>query len=71
MNNFFHKLSLIVKDSILRKRLLFVFFALVIFRLLANIPIPAAAGARLDEFLAGNQALGFFNVLSEIGRAHV
>lgn len=64
MNNFFHKLSLIVKDSILRKRLLFVFFALVIFRLLANIPIPAAAGARLDEFLAGNQALGFFNVLS-------
>jgi len=64
MQDFFHKLSLIVKDSILRKKLLFVLFALIIFRLLANIPIPAATGVSLDQFLAGNQALGFFNVLS-------
>lgn len=43
---------------------MFVLFALVLFRLLANIPIPAAAGLRLDDFLANNQALGFLNLLT-------
>src|SRR3989304_1413519 len=51
--DFLQKTKLIIQDSILRKRILFVFFALVIFRFLANIPIPAAGGARLDELLAG------------------
>lgn len=64
MQDFFQKAKLIIQDSILRKRILFVLFALVIFRFLANIPIPAASGARLDELLAGNQALGFLNVIT-------
>lgn len=64
MQDFLQKTKLIIQDSILRKRILFVFFALVIFRFLANIPIPAASGARLDELLAGNQALGFLNVIT-------
>ena len=48
----------------MRNKILFVLFALVLFRFLANIPIPAAAGLRLDDFLANNQALGFLNLLT-------
>src|SRR3990172_3014807 len=69
--DFLQKTKLIIQDSILRKRILFVFFALVIFRFLANIPIPAASGARLDELLAGNQALGFLNVITGGGLSAV
>ena len=69
--DFLQKTKLIIQDSILRKRILFVFFALVIFRFLANIPIPAAGGARLDELLAGNQALGFLNVITGGGLSAV
>jgi preprotein translocase subunit SecY len=64
MENLLNKLKLIAKDTSLRNKILFVIFALAIFRFLANIPIPAAAGARLDEFLASNQALGFLNLLT-------
>jgi len=64
MENLLNKFKLIIKDKGLRNKILFVLFALVLFRLLANIPIPAAAGLRLDEFLANNQALGFLNLLT-------
>jgi len=64
MDNFLNKLKLVVKDSTLRNKILFVLFALIIFRFLANIPIPAAAGLQLSEFLANNQALGFLNLLT-------
>jgi len=40
MNNFLSKLSLVFKDATLRKRIIFVFAALAVFRLLAVIPIP-------------------------------
>jgi signal transduction histidine kinase len=40
MQNFWNKIKLIWTDKILRKRVLFVLFALIIFRLLAAIPIP-------------------------------
>lgn len=61
---FFQKLKLIASDNDLRKRILFVFFALVLFRLGANIPIPAVDPARLTDFLSGNQFLGLLNVFS-------
>ena len=64
MENLLRKFKLMVKDKDLRNKILFVFFALILFRLLANIPIPAAAGLRLDEFLSNNQALGFLNLLT-------
>jgi len=64
MENLLNKFKLIVNDKGLLNKILFVLFALVLFRLLANIPIPAAAGLRLDDFLANNQALGFLNLLT-------
>jgi len=64
MENFLNKLKLMVQDKSLRNKILFILFALVLFRFLANIPIPAAAGLRLDDFLANNQSLGFLNLLT-------
>lgn len=59
------------QDGSLRKKILFVFFALGIFRVLSTIPIPAAAGADLARFLADNQALGFLNILTGSGLSAV
>ncbi|MCK5096423.1 MAG: preprotein translocase subunit SecY [Candidatus Pacebacteria bacterium] len=64
MTSFGTKIKLLMSDSSLNKKLLFVLGALVIFRLMANIPIPAAAGANLAALLSQNQALGFMNLLT-------
>lgn len=64
MNTLVRKLKLMVGDAVLRRRVLFVLVALVIFRVLAVIPIPAAAGQNLAELLANDQALGFLNLLT-------
>lgn len=59
-----HKLKLILKDGGLRKKILFVFFIFVIFRIGAAIPIPGADVARLKVFFSSNQFLGLLNVIS-------
>lgn len=58
------KITLLMHDDSLRRKLLFVLGALAVFRLLANIPIPAAVGANLAGLLAQNQSLGFLNLLT-------
>jgi preprotein translocase subunit SecY len=60
MNTFLHKLKLVFTDPALRRKVIFVLFALGIFRLLAAIPIPGVDTARLGQFFAGNQ---FFSIL--------
>ena len=64
MEIFIHKIKLIIQNAGLRRRIIFVLVALVIFRLLANIPIPAAAGQDLTGLLANNQFFGFLNLLT-------
>ncbi len=64
MQNFLNKLKLIWIDAILRKRVLFIFFALVIFRLLSAIPIPGIDTLELNRFLANNQFFGILNIFS-------
>lgn len=49
-----------IKD--LRKKVLTVLFLLVVFRLMAAIPIPDVDLARLQNFFDGNQLFGFLNV---------
>lgn len=71
METLIHKLKMIVEDSTLRRRVLFVLVALVIFRLLANIPIPAAAGQNLGALLSNDQALGFLNLITGGGLSAV
>src|SRR3989338_5120686 len=60
---FLRKVKLIFTDETIRSRVLFVLGALVIFRLLAAIPIPGVNQAALDRFL-DNQFLNLFNIFS-------
>jgi len=60
--NFTHKLKLILRDKNLRNRILFVLGALVIFRLLASIPIPGVDLERLTEFFNNSQLWGMLNL---------
>jgi len=48
----------------IRRKILFTVGILVLFRLVAHIPLPGVATDRLQEFFAGNQLLGFLNLLS-------
>ena len=64
MGNFWSKMKLIWIDTLLRKRVLFVLFALVIFRLLSAIPIPGIDTLELGRFLSNNQFFGILNIFS-------
>ncbi len=61
---FFTKLKHVFQDEALRKRVLFVLFALALFRVLAAIPIPNVNEAKLAEYFANNNFLGFMNLFS-------
>lgn len=71
MSNFLSKLSLVFKDVTLRKRIIFVFAALAVFRLLATIPIPGVDTLALDQFFANNQFLGLLNIFSGGGLSNL
>jgi len=69
--DFTHKFKLILRDKNLRNRILFVLGALVIFRLLASIPIPGVDISRLNDFFANNQFLGLLNIFSGGGLSNL
>lgn len=62
--SFVRKIKLVVEDETLRTRILFVLGALVVFRLLATIPVPGINAAQLEAFLSNNQFLGLLNIFS-------
>ncbi len=64
MNTLFSKLALIIRDTAIRKRILFTLGALVVFRVLAAIPIPGVDTTRLAAFLSNNQFFGLLNIFS-------
>jgi preprotein translocase subunit SecY len=66
MQNFFKKIGLIINDPSLRKRILFVIGALVIFRLLSAIPIPGADPVKLEAFFNSStgDVFGLFSMFS-------
>ncbi|MEI8339347.1 MAG: preprotein translocase subunit SecY [bacterium] len=64
MTNLINKIKLVWSDGTLRKRVMFVIIALVVFRLLANIPIPGVDVMKLQAFFAGNDFLGMMNIFS-------
>ena len=69
--SFIRKTKLIIEDETLRNRVLFVLAALVIFRILAAIPIPGINVAELQNFLSGNQFLGLLNIFSGGGLSNL
>ncbi len=71
MQTFFHKLHVIFTDQAIRKRILFVLGALVVFRLLAAVPIPGVDQAVLEQFFANNQFLGILNIFSGGGLSNL
>ncbi len=71
MNNFFSKLSLVIKDRSLRNKLFFLLAMLAVFRVLATIPIPGIDIARLEQFFSSNQLLGLLNIFSGGGLSNL
>ncbi len=59
------------QDSLLRKKILFMAAFLVLFRLLATIPIPGIDVLRLNALLEGNQFLGLLNIFSGGGLSNL
>lgn len=57
-------MKLVWRDRSLRNRVLFVLATLIIFRLLAAIPIPGIDTLALNRFLSNNQFLGILNIFS-------
>jgi len=71
MNNLIRKIKAILADKGLLNRILFIVFALFLFRALANVPIPGVDVTQLKEFLSGNQILGLLNIFSGGGLSNL
>ena len=71
MQKFFHKLTLIFTEAAIRNRILFVLGALVVFRMLATIPIPGVDQTVLETFFNNNQFFGLLNIFSGGGLANL
>jgi preprotein translocase subunit SecY len=71
MSTFVQKFALVLSDSILRRRLIFVLGALAVFRVLAAIPIPGINAAQLQLFFNNNQFFGLLNIFSGGGLSNL
>jgi preprotein translocase subunit SecY len=71
MDKLIHKTKLVLGDKILRNRILFSLFILVLFRLMAVIPIPGIDTLRLQQFLSGNDFFGLLNIFSGGGLSNL
>lgn len=71
MGNLIHKTKLVLGDKILRGRILFTLIILVLFRLMATIPIPGIDTLRLEQFLSGNDFFGLLNIFSGGGLSNL
>ncbi|MDP3996194.1 MAG: preprotein translocase subunit SecY [bacterium] len=70
-SDFVSKIKIAFTDSVLRKKIFFVLFALVIFRILAVIPIPGVDIFRLEQFFSNNQFFGLLNIFSGGGLSNL
>jgi preprotein translocase subunit SecY len=71
MTNLLNKLRAIFKDKSLRKKILFVLGALIIFRVMATIPVPGIDPLRLQEFFSNNEFFGLINLFSGGGLSNL
>lgn len=71
MDKFIEKLKIILTDTGIRNRILFVIGAIVVFRALASIPVPGVDIAVLEQFFSNNEFLGLLNVFSGGGLANL
>lgn len=71
LKNVLHKIQLILGDKVLRNRILFVLGALMVFRILAAVPIPGVDHIALAQFFTNNQFLGLLSVFSGGGFSYL
>ena len=71
MDIFLQKLKIIITEQAIRDRILFVLFALVMFRVLTTIPIPGVDLAVLEQFFENNEFLGLLNIFSGGGLSNL
>jgi len=71
IETFIRKLKLVWRDEVLLRRVLFVFIALLLFRILATIPIPGVDAQALQVFFSNNQFLGLLNIFSGGGLSNL
>lgn len=64
MDAFLKKLKLVVTDSSIRNRVLFILGIFIVFRLLATIPVPGIDPLAFQAFLNDNQFFGLLNIFS-------
>ncbi len=71
MNELWNKLVFVFTDESLRRRILFVLGILVLFRVLAAIPVPGIDALRLEQFFTNNQFFGLLNIFSGGGLSNL
>lgn len=71
MEKIWQKIQTVFYDKAIRKRVIFVLLALIIFRILSTIPIPGVDSLKLARFLDNNQFLGVLNIFSGGGLSHL
>lgn len=71
MNSFLRKLKIIWKDRSLRGKIFVVLGLLVVFRLMAAIPVPGIDSSRLAAFLTDNQFFGILNIFAGGGLSNL
>ena len=71
MKNFSEKFYLFFTDKALMRRILVVLGALMVFRLLAVIPVPGVDAVALERLFSQNQFLGLLNVFSGGGLSNL
>jgi len=64
MNSALDSIKVLFSAPELKKKIIFTFAILFIFRLLAHVPIPGANIKALQELFSGSQILGFLNVFT-------
>lgn len=60
----YQKVTQVFKIKDLRKKVLFVLMILIVFRIVANIPLPTIDASRLKQFFASNQLFGLLNIFT-------
>lgn len=71
MDIFLQKIKIMFAEKAIRDRVLFVLFALVLFRGLTAVPIPGVDLAVLEQFFQNNQFLGLLNIFSGGGLSNL
>jgi len=71
MKNLIRKIAIFWDDKNLRQRLLVTVGILILFRVLATIPVPGVDAFRLSSLLANNQFLGLLNIFSGGGLSNL